>query len=152
MPEPYATITTVLFLIVMLLTIIGLISAFFYLNDRDIYTDGTHYYKWIEPYCLNGVQGNYWRPINKHGVFYTDNGPDFWLSIDDTFNWTNVRTNDSYPMLEQRDYFKIIMRLEEYDKSKPKEDEIEFVKELQFNYSLSRKQVFRIIEYIRSRK
>lgn len=117
------------FLLICVITLIA--SEIIYLNSKNIYSNGTGYYRWRAPEIKNGVTGNWWRPVTRRwfGVWEASN-LDFWATNEDSYNWRNVNTGNWLVPLSIEDYEEIKSRLKEFNNIQCKETRLKFITNL----------------------
>lgn len=139
---------TELIIAFVIVLVICFLAMFLVGNREYVYTDREgNYYRWLE------TKGNMrlWRPLKKVWFLYFPNlnKDDFWLNyVEQEF----VTMNALLLLYDEEEIDYVKWRIEKYDNSHPKEDNILFVKEIQDKLHTSRDRVFQLIQKVRRSK
>lgn len=135
-------------LIVMLILLVTLVVLYILVclaeTRYNVYTDRAgNYYRWLRTELDNALL----RPLKKVGFWYVSSlASDFWIDAD-TSEFRLIENLTDFFTEEELNLVKI--KLEEYDSSHPKMDEILFVKELAGILSVKRSRVFELVQEVR---
>ena len=135
-------------LIVMLMLLAMLVVLYILVclveTRSNVYTDRAgNYYRWLRTELNNAL----FRTLKKVGFWYMSSlASDFWIDAD-TSEFRLIENLTDFFTEEELNFVKT--KLEEYDSSYPKIDEILFVKELASVLSVKRSRVFELVQEVR---